>query len=78
VGNLEVYRQYLADGINALFVDPDNTSNIADKIIYCIEHPELKKRYYTINRKIIEEKENWSKNAAKLAELYLNITKRGR
>jgi L-malate glycosyltransferase len=70
VGNLEVYRQYLVDGHNALFVDPDNPKDIAQKIIHCIEHPELKKKFYPINRKIIEEKEDWSKNAAKLAELY--------
>jgi glycosyltransferase involved in cell wall biosynthesis len=73
VGNLEVYRQYLVDGNNALFVDPENPEDIAEKIIYCVEHPELKQRFYTINRKIIEDKEDWSKNAAKLAELYQNL-----
>jgi glycosyltransferase involved in cell wall biosynthesis len=77
VGDLEVYRQYLTDGENALFVDPNNPKDIADKVIYCIEHPELKQRFYAINRKIIEESEDWAKNAAKLEELYHSLLQGG-
>jgi glycosyltransferase involved in cell wall biosynthesis len=77
VGNLEVYKQYLTDGENALFVDPNNPKDIADKVIYCIEHPELKQRFYAINRKIIEENEDWAKNAAKLEELYYSLLQGG-
>jgi glycosyltransferase involved in cell wall biosynthesis len=73
VSNLEVYRQYLVDGINALFVDPDDPKDIAEKIIYSIEHPELKQKFYKINRKIIEENEDWFKNAPRLEELYQNL-----
>jgi glycosyltransferase involved in cell wall biosynthesis len=76
VGDLEVYRQYLTDGENALFVDPNNPKDIADKVIYCIEHPELKQRFYAINRKIIEENEDWAKNAAKVEELYQSLVQR--
>lgn len=73
VGNLEVYKQYLVDGENALFVNPEDPKDIAQKVIYCIEHPELKQRYYEINRKIIEEKEDWDKNARKMEQIYNNL-----
>lgn len=73
VGNLEVYRQYLTDGKNALFVDPDAPEDIAEKAIYCIEHPKLKQRFYDINRKIIEENEDWARNAVKVEQLYQNL-----
>ena len=75
VANLEVYRQYLTDGQNALFVDPAATEDIAAKVIYCIAHPELKQSFYNINRKIIEENEDWVKNARKLEELYCSLLK---
>ncbi|MFC1848311.1 glycosyltransferase family 4 protein [Chloroflexota bacterium] len=73
VADLEVYRQYLADGENAFFVDPENPQQIAQKLIYCIEHPELKERYYQMNTMIIEEKENWHKNMPTMEELYTSL-----
>lgn len=73
VANLEVYQQYLNDGQNALFVAPDKPENIASKIIYCIEHPELKQSFYNINSTIITEKEDWAQNAPKLEDLYKSL-----
>jgi glycosyltransferase involved in cell wall biosynthesis len=73
VSDLEVYRQYLIQGENALFVERENPKDIAEKIIYCIEHPEIKENVYSYNKKIIEEKENWSKNAIKMEVLYAKI-----
>ena len=73
VSDIEVYKQYLADGENAFFVDPENPKEIAERIIYCIEHPELKEKFFTINKRIIEEKEDWNKNAKKMEELYENL-----
>lgn len=73
VSNIKVYKQYLTDGINAFFVDPENPKEIAERIIYCIEHPELKEKFFTINKRIIEEKEDWNKNAKKMEDLYENL-----
>jgi len=73
VGDLEVYHQYLTDGENALFVNAEDPEEIAEKVVYCIEHPEFKERFYAINRKIIEEKEDWDKNAQKMEELYMSL-----
>lgn len=73
VGDLEVYRQYLTDAENAFFVDPEGPYDIAQKVVHCIEHPELKERFYRINRKIIEDNEDWDKNAPKREDLYLAL-----
>jgi glycosyltransferase involved in cell wall biosynthesis len=70
VSNLEVYKERLVDKENAFFVNPENPKEIAERIIYCIEHPELKEKFFEINRKIIEEKDDWNKNAKKMEELY--------
>ena len=74
VSDIKVYYQYLRDGANALFVNPENPRETAERITYCIEHPEIKDEFYTINRKIIEEKEDWNKNAKKMEELYKHLS----
>ncbi|MGD9118479.1 MAG: glycosyltransferase, partial [Dehalococcoidia bacterium] len=76
VANLEVYQQYLIDGENGYIVDPQYPQQIAEKIIHCIEHPELRNDFYKINRKIIEENENWDKNMVKMEALYDSIIKK--
>lgn len=77
VSNIGVYKQYLIDGDNAFSVNPENPKEIAEKIIYYIEHPEIKEKFYTVNRKIIEEKEDWNKNAKKMEELYEKLLRGG-
>ena len=73
VSNIRAYYQYLKDKVNAFFVDPESPREIAEKIKYCIEHPEIKDCFYAINRKTIEKKEDWNKNARKMEELYKNL-----
>ncbi len=75
VSNIEVYQQYLKNKKNALFVEPENPKDIAEKIIYCFKHPEIKNKFYKINRKIIEKDEDWNKNARKMEELYKKLIK---
>lgn len=76
VGQLEVYHQFLTDGENALFVDAKDPQKIAEGIIHSIEHPELRRKFHEINRKIVEEKEDWDKNAPKMEELYNELLSR--
>ncbi len=75
VSTIKVYEQYLEDGKNAFFVNPESPEKIAEKIIYCIEHPEIKEKFYKINKKIIEKNEDWDRNAKKMEELYENLLK---
>lgn len=76
VSDIEVYYQYLKDAVNAFFVNQKNPREIAEKVIYCIEHPGIKDDFFAVNRKIIEEKEDWDKNAKKMEELYKQLLDR--
>ncbi len=76
VTTIKVYTQYLQEGENAFFVNPNDPREIAEKIIYCIEHPDIQEHAYEINRKIIEEEEDWTKNARKMEKLYENLLER--
>lgn len=73
VGNLQVYREYLIDGENVFFVDRENPKDIAEKVIYCIEHPEVKERFYKLNREIIEKDQDWNKNALLVEKWHRSI-----
>jgi len=73
VSDIEAYKQYLTDGKNALFVNPDNPIEISRKILYYIKHPDIKDMFYKINRPIIEKNENWEKNAFMMETLYRKL-----
>jgi len=70
LSNIPVHKELVVNNENALLVDPENPEEIAEKITYCIEHPELRDRFYRINKGIVEERENWEKNAKEMEKLY--------
>ncbi len=70
VGNIDVYREYLQDGENALFFDPESARELAEKLVSCITHPDLKERFYNLNKEIVHEHENWHTNAPQMVNLY--------
>ena len=72
VSNAEAYKQHLKNGTNAFFIN-HKPKKISKKIMYCIDHPELKRKFYKINKKIVEEHGNWYKNAEKMENLYKNF-----
>lgn len=76
VTDMKAYTQYLHDGENAFLVNPSDPTEIAEKLIYSIEHPGTKEKASEINRKIIETEEDWTKNARKMEELYENVVER--
>jgi len=70
VSRLRVYEQYLKDGKNAFFVSRNNIEEIAEKIVYCYDNPQIKDDFNRINRALIEEHEDWDKNIEKIVKLY--------
>jgi len=70
VSDISVHREILVNGENAFLVNPDDSRHIAEMILYCVEHPEIKEQFYKRNKNIIEQRWDWNKNARKMAELY--------
>jgi len=66
------YKQYLNEE-NAIFVNPKDSVDISNKINNLIDNIEFKNQAYSINKEIIEEHEDWSKNTKKMRELYFKI-----
>lgn len=70
LSDLAVYKQYLRDKENALFVNFDDSDDIARAVNFCIDNPNIREEFYKINREIIEREEDWSKNAKRMEELF--------
>lgn len=73
VSDIKVYYQYLRHNENALMVNPKNPGDIAKNINHALENPELKNAAFEINKKIVEEKEDWNKQAGIMEKLYLKM-----
>ena len=57
----------------ALFVNPYDSKDIAEKILYLLDNPNEEKKLGKKGRKLIEEKYSWERESKKLLEMYKNI-----
>ncbi len=57
----------------ALFANPYDSKDIADKIIYLLDKPDEARKLGKKGRKIIEEKYTWESESKKLLEIYKNF-----
>lgn len=63
----------ISDYRNGFLVDPMNPRQIAEKILWLIEHPDEAKRMGINGRRIIEEKFDVKKRINKIINLYKRI-----
>ncbi len=71
--DIEGNREYIKDGENGFLIPPKDPNIIADRLNYCVEHPELKPKFYEINVGEIEEKFIWQKNSKKMEQIYFKL-----
>jgi len=57
----------------ALFVNPCDPKDIAEKILYLLDNPKEAKELGKRGRKLIEEKYSWGAESEKLLEMYKNL-----
>jgi glycosyltransferase involved in cell wall biosynthesis len=74
VNDLEVYHEIVENGRNGFLVDKANKTEVAQRIIYCIDnHPELKNKFSKINRELLEQESDWNKNNKLMLKIYEEI-----
>ncbi len=61
--------EVLEDGKHALFVDPENSKQIAEKIKYIADQPDLYKKIATAGQEFVKQSLTWEKYAQSLLEL---------
>jgi glycosyltransferase involved in cell wall biosynthesis len=60
----------VTDGVTGFLVEPENYEQLAEKIVYLIEHPEEGERMGKAGRKLVEERFTWAKIAEEIIRIY--------
>jgi glycosyltransferase involved in cell wall biosynthesis len=63
----------ILDGYNGFLVKPKDPKEIAEKILWLLEHPDIAKQMGTNGRKIVEKKFNLEKRIDKIVEIYEKV-----
>jgi len=68
-----VWRDLLANADCALFVDPLDPRQIAEAMLWILEHPKEAEEMGSRGQEAVEHRFNWSREAVKLGEAYRSV-----
>lgn len=71
MSNFPYWQEIFRDCV--LFVDPYDSKDIAEKVLYLLDNPNEAKKLGKKGRKLIEEKYSWETESKKLLEMYNNL-----
>jgi len=66
-------KKWIKDGENGFIIPIKDPKILAEKIIYLLGNENLRKQFGKINRKIVEEKQNYEKEMEKMEMLYNDV-----
>lgn len=69
-------KKWVEDGVNGFVVPIKDPKYLAEKIIYLLLNENLRKKFGKINRKIIEERNNYYKEMGKMEDIYKELVRR--
>ena len=69
-------RKWIKDGKNGFIVPIKDTKALAERITYLLKNKDIGKKFGKINRKIIEEKQNYEREMEKMENTYKELIER--
>jgi len=66
-------KNWVEDGLNGFVVPVKDPKSLAEKIIYLLKNEDIRKEFGKINRKIIEERNNYYKEMEKMEDVYKEL-----
>jgi len=69
-------RKWIEDGENGFIVPIRDPSGLAEKIVFLLQNPDIRKRFGGVNRNIVGEKANYEKEMRKMEKLYEELIER--
>ncbi len=68
--------KWVENGVNGFIIPPKAPEVLASKIIHLLKDKETRKRFGSINQRIIVERSNWEREMAKMGRLYEELAKK--
>jgi len=69
-------KKWIDNGVNGFVVPVKDPKSLAEKIIYLLQNEDIRKKFGKINRKIIEERNNYYKEMKKMEDIYKELIRR--
>jgi len=66
-------RKWVEDGVNGFVVPVKDSESLAEGIVCLLKNEDIRRRFGNINRKIIEERNNYYKEMAKMEDVYKKL-----
>ena len=71
-------RKWVEDGVNGFIIPLKAPEALAAKIIHLLKDEETRKRFGSINREIIMERNNWEKEMGRMDKLYQELIEKSK
>jgi len=69
-------RKWVEDGVNGFVVPVKDPVSLAEKIVYLLKNEDIRRKFGEINRKIIEERNDYYKEMEKMESIYKELIER--
>lgn len=69
-------KRWVEDGVNGFVVPIKDPKSLAERIIYLLKNEDIRRKFGKINRKIIEERNNYYKEMEKMEDIYEELVQR--
>jgi len=69
-------KKWIDNGVNGFVVPVKDPKSLAEKIIYLLQDEDIRKQFGKINRKIIEERNNYYTEMEKMEDIYKKLVQR--
>ena len=68
-------RNWITEGENGFLVSTRESGMIAEKLVYLLQHPEVRKQFGKASRKVVENKGDYYREMAKMGDIYKELTR---
>jgi glycosyltransferase involved in cell wall biosynthesis len=69
-------NKWIEDGVNGFLIQIKDSKSLAEKIIYLLKNEDIRKQFGKINRKIIEDRNDYYKEMGKMEDIYEQLVQR--
>lgn len=73
ITDLEVNTEWIENGANGFVIPPKDPKSLAEKIIYLIEHEDVRMKFGELGRKLVKESFEYDKELKKVENIYAQL-----